>query len=236
MIIFHYPTLASTQDTALRHIQNNPSDRFFAIYTPHQTQGKGTQNRSWYMKTGNLAVTYGLQIPAFDISGLSLMVGVLVKQVITECLGDMPLYLKWANDIYLENQKIGGILIHYDTINTMPWIRIGIGLNLYPVDSQDNHFASLSSLAKHLPPLEIWVKEIGKKLVEHIIIFQNHGFGFYRDAFLKSALYLGEPIQCTTPQGIQTGIFHDITPQGHLIIKDEDEQLSSFTSATLRPL
>jgi len=73
------------------------------------------------------------------LSGLSLACGLAVIKGISKGTGitegtlkELGLGLKWPNDIYLGDAKLGGMLIEGGQINSSQptWLVIGIGINL----------------------------------------------------------------------------------------------------------
>ena len=101
-----------------------------------QTAGRGRLGRSWASQPGvSLTFSLGLPLAPADWSGLSLVVGVSVAQSLHP-----QLQLKWPNDVWLQDRKLGGILIETATTKaTTPGpagpgrqVVIGVGLNLAP--------------------------------------------------------------------------------------------------------
>ncbi|MGB0545551.1 MAG: biotin--[acetyl-CoA-carboxylase] ligase, partial [Candidatus Pseudothioglobus sp.] len=97
-----------------------------------QTKGQGQHGRNWVSeKDGSIIFSirqcFHEQV---NVSGLSLVVGMaIIKSIEAECqlLG---LKIKWPNDIYIENQKLGGILLEMvgDPAGQCTVI-IGVGIN-----------------------------------------------------------------------------------------------------------
>ena len=71
------------------------------------------------------------------LEGLSVGIGVAVAKAV-EKLVEQDVLVKWPNDIYKHNGKLGGILIETKMANNKVKAIIGIGLNVYK-----DHFAQL---------------------------------------------------------------------------------------------
>jgi len=109
--------------------------------TNKQTSGRGRHGRDWYVNEGNFAGTLALEVN-FDINSnfqcsiLSLVVGVSIYQALKSLLPKQKLYVKWPNDILIDDAKICGILIEgFPVKNSNHHIQtnryaIGCGINI----------------------------------------------------------------------------------------------------------
>lgn len=126
------------------------------VLTKSQTQGRGTNNRTWMNGEGNLFMTMvikrsALQIP---ITLLPLRVGTLIypsisKRVDFDGSDEMKSSLKWPNDILINDRKVCGTLIEMQDDD----ILIGIGCNvIYAPDvSKDESGAANGDIASNRP-------------------------------------------------------------------------------------
>jgi BirA family biotin operon repressor/biotin-[acetyl-CoA-carboxylase] ligase len=103
-------------------------------FAESQTAGKGRRGRQWVSPFGSniyLSILWRFQNDPASISGLSLAVGVAVIRALRE-LGLTDIGLKWPNDIYWQQKKLGGILIEVSgEAGGSCSAVIGLGLNLY---------------------------------------------------------------------------------------------------------
>ena len=98
----------------------------------------GQENRTWEAKEGNihLSVFLSPEISSEKINSKFLTMGVTS---VIDSIDSMPglkgkSMIKWPNDIYIENSKIGGILTRcFTKKNMMRAIVLGIGLNVKTV-------------------------------------------------------------------------------------------------------
>ncbi|MDF3820690.1 biotin--[acetyl-CoA-carboxylase] ligase [Leptospira sp. 96542] len=101
-----------------------------------QTDGKGRAGNVWRTLGEDPLVFSGkVQIPAVEISLplFSLFVGGAVLKTILSFFPERKedCTIKWPNDIYRREKKVGGILIESEYLNGLFGITIGIGLNFY---------------------------------------------------------------------------------------------------------
>lgn len=103
------------------------------VWVLNQTMGRGQGNKKWLSNPGENLTFSILLKPAFLSMEkqflLSKMVAVAVAKVISCFCSDT--FIKWPNDIYVNNNKIAGILIE-NTIQGRQMFNsvIGIGVNI----------------------------------------------------------------------------------------------------------
>ena len=98
-----------------------------------QTQGRGRRGRSWHSPAGaNLYLSLGWRFhgPVESLSGLSLAIGAMLAEVIARDF-EVDLALKWPNDLFHGERKLGGVLIELlgEQNGVIPVVA-GIGLNV----------------------------------------------------------------------------------------------------------
>jgi len=99
-----------------------------AVTAQEQTQGRGSRDNAWTGLEGNLFLSFAVekrQLPEdLKLESASIYFTYLLKEVLAEA--GSQVWLKWPNDFYLGNHKIGGAI-------TNLWrdsLVCGIGLNL----------------------------------------------------------------------------------------------------------
>lgn len=105
-----------------------------AVLAYHQTAGKGQRGKIWQSPKGeSLSLSILLKTDCLNTSqGFVLLstVAVAAAQVLQLYTGD-ELKIKWPNDLYWRNRKLGGILIENVVKgNRFSWSVAGIGVNV----------------------------------------------------------------------------------------------------------
>ena len=104
------PQVDSTNSELMRRARDGLTEPVLLV-AEAQTAGRGRLGRSWASQPGDsLTFSLGLPLAPVDWSGLSLAVGVSVAQSLHP-----QLQLKWPNDVWLQDRKLGGILIETAT-------------------------------------------------------------------------------------------------------------------------
>ena len=127
----HLDETESTNDICLNEIKN--SDKPILVTADMQTKGRGRNEKKWNSPKGNLYFSFGFTRHNL-INGLSVKVGLIVAESLQQILKKNVL-LKWPNDIFYLNKKVGGILVETSSMNNIFKIVIGIGVNLQLSDS-----------------------------------------------------------------------------------------------------
>ena len=142
------------------------------IITDNQTAGRGQRGNSWEASSGeNLTFSLILKpffLKASDQFQLNVAVSMGVFDFLSEFI-DENLKVKWSNDIYVGDKKMGGILIE----NSLQGYKIGhsivgIGLNINQTEFINERATSLRKITEN--PLKYDLSELLKKLLENIEI------------------------------------------------------------------
>lgn len=122
------PQIDSTNTELMRRARAAPLDPVLLV-AERQTAGRGRLGRGWHSLPGqSLTFSLGLMLAPRSWSGLSLAVGVSLA----ECLHP-DVRLKWPNDLWLMQRKLGGILVETAGLTDTTEARavvIGVGLNV----------------------------------------------------------------------------------------------------------
>ena len=133
----------------------------FLIYTDFQTAGKGQMGNSWESERGkNLLfsmVIYPLHIAVNEQFMISQIISLAIIKTLEKY--DAGFSIKWPNDIYWNDNKIGGILIENSIQGKMMKTSIiGIGLNI-------NQKVFLSNAPNPISLVQILGKSLNRKKI-----------------------------------------------------------------------
>ena len=122
---------SSTNDDAWNSFHENEPEGTLII-TNNQINGRGRRKSKW-SSTSNKSLTFSFLLlpktPIEKLGLLPLLTGISVIQGIRN-ITKIELGLKWPNDIMVDQQKMGGILIESNTNGNKLGIVIGIGINI----------------------------------------------------------------------------------------------------------
>ncbi len=98
------------------------------LVASEQTAGKGRQGRQWISPKGNFFGSTVVKLQSGDppAPSLSLAAGLALIEAVDVAVPDLPLMLKWPNDLLLGGEKLAGILLE----RSGDCIVAGFGVNL----------------------------------------------------------------------------------------------------------
>ncbi len=132
--IIRLPATKSTNSYAIELLSKDHPEEGCVIITDHQTEGKGTDTNTWESeKEKNL--TFSLILYPKLAADQQFMLNKAISLGIYDFLvAEIPAHrisIKWPNDLYVEDEKICGILIQNSVIgNSLQYMVVGIGLNV----------------------------------------------------------------------------------------------------------
>jgi BirA family biotin operon repressor/biotin-[acetyl-CoA-carboxylase] ligase len=129
-----FDSLNSTNSYAIELIKQKADKNGMIIHSFCQTDGKGQRNSTWEsLPYQNLTFSI-IYHPKQLLLNQQFLLSAAISLGIVNCLkniGLLNVYIKWPNDIVVNNKKIAGILIESTAQkNYVNKVVIGIGLNL----------------------------------------------------------------------------------------------------------
>lgn len=132
MKIIRLEQVNSTHTYLKDYILQNGYEESLCILTDYQTEGIGSRGNTWNGKKGNLFFSFVIKsdfLPKdLPLQSTSIYVSFILKNIL-KSLGS-EVWLKWPNDFYINDKKIGGTI----TSVSRNLIYCGIGLNLLEVN------------------------------------------------------------------------------------------------------
>ena len=124
----------STNDVAKQGLKKYKNEKcILAYFAEEQTSGRGRSNKKWHSPYGkNIYFSLGWRskLKVSQLEGFSLSVGVIISESLKKLISK-KLKIKWPNDLYIDQKKIGGILIETSSSNDLLEVIIGIGINVF---------------------------------------------------------------------------------------------------------
>ena len=184
--IYWFDSLPSTQCSLIEDIKSSKVVPPVVYAAQRQPQGIGSRGNSWddvgealFFSCALDEATLPVDLPTIS---LSLYFGMLFKEELAS--HGSKVWLKWPNDLYRENQKIGGII----TAKVGQAIVFGIGLNL--VSKYDDYASCdifiekksfLETFTRSFDSLPSWKQIFSKYRVEFLLnrnnFFHKSGVG-----------------------------------------------------------
>jgi BirA family biotin operon repressor/biotin-[acetyl-CoA-carboxylase] ligase len=173
----------STNADLLQRARQQQPRRPLLRAAAHQTAGRGRLGRRWFARPGG-ALLFSLAVPMAgaeaQIAAATLACGIGAAEALRAL--DVPVTLKWPNDLMLGERKLGGVLceLALDAEGRRTLI-VGVGVNLFldaPTRASIGQpVASLDELAGRRPlSREALIGRMAGAIVETVRTFEAGGF------------------------------------------------------------
>lgn len=241
MEILFFPSLASTNAYALERAASGVEPET-VVWALEQSAGRGQYSREFSSPRGGLyfSLIFSPALPPERLSLITLAAGVGCCLSLEQTCAVAPL-LKWPNDLYVKEKKLGGILTE-----TLPFSKgrkaivvVGVGLNINSLPSDFS--AELSSIVTSL--VEITKKHFDlKQLLEsmvHGILFQVRSLEGDQEKLLAQwdqRDYLkGQSVKWDNGRSVLPGIGQGILSDGRYSLRDASGTIHAILAGTLQP-
>ncbi|WP_017733335.1 biotin--[acetyl-CoA-carboxylase] ligase [Nafulsella turpanensis] len=190
------PECHSTNTIAAELLSRQSVAEGSVVTTDHQTAGRGQRGNSWEAAAGkNLTFSIILK-PSFlhvqEQFSLNIITSLAIYDLLTELLPP-GLSIKWPNDIYYYQQKLGGILIENTLKNTsLEWSVLGIGLNVNQTRFKDGKASSMAIIAGKDFARAAVLERLLLKLESRYLQLKAGGVAALRKEYLSRLYWLGE--------------------------------------------
>lgn len=206
-----------------------------------QISGRGRRGRSWISPYGHniyLSVLWRFQTSPAAIAGLSLAAGVAVIRALKN-LYPHPFQLKWPNDIYYRQKKLGGILVEVSGESDGPCHAvIGVGLNTYVPAAEastiDQDWTDLSQITGEFAcDRNILAGALLNQLITITAEYEEKGITGYLDEWRVYDCLKDKPAVLYAGQHRYDGIVKGVDEHGLLLLTRPDGTLKAFASGEI---
>jgi len=227
----YLPTCHSTNDIAAE-ISSKVVEGTVVI-TSNQTKGRGQRGNVWEAESGANLTFSVILMPTFLPANEQFYFNMAVALAITDALNSLVIFnsrhdaqrlaIKWSNDIYYGNLKLGGVLIE----NTLEGMNIksavvGIGLNVNQENFSYPTATSLKSILGHELKLEEVLENLLFFLEIRYLALKNREYHRLKKDYMSQLYLLNEAHIYADNQGITfEGTIVDIMESGRLVVGTE---------------
>lgn len=212
------PTVDSTNTRLMQQAREGLTDPAVLV-AETQTAGRGRMGKAWHTHTHHaLTFSMGLRLAPLAWSGLSLVVGLSLARSLHP-----DLRLKWPNDLWWQQRKVGGILVETANLPERPerYVVIGVGINLetpsadaWPIDGADTMATQdpaglievMSDGATPMSRGEV-LSLVLPNLIHDVLRFEREGFIPFAPAFAERDALVGLSVRLSDgQQGVACGV------------------------------
>jgi len=209
-----------------------PVGSFNFLTAECQTQGRGRRSRIWFAPPCGaicLSMSWNFAVLPADASALSLAVGVCVLRALNQ-VGVPGVTLKWPNDLVVNGDKLGGILIELRAEAGGPaYVVIGIGLNVVlgeavhrQIEASGTRAADLLGLGVQRADRNKVVAALVASTVNGLDQYQREGFSAFASEWRAADALAGKAVVVSSENGSVTGHARGIDIDGALCVQTRD--------------
>jgi len=204
------------------------------VYTNYQSAGRGQTGNSWDSEDSKNLLISIILFPSFVNPADQFYISMTISLGICDFLRRyIPVCsIKWPNDIYVNNDKIAGILLESSIIDDqIEYTIAGIGLNI----NQERFLSTvpnpvslrlLSGLNYDLPTC---LNQLGIDLDKRYKLLIAGNSGQIKDEYVSKLYRLNKWFKFKDFNGIYTGRILTVTDYGRMQIERQNGKLSEYS-------
>jgi BirA family biotin operon repressor/biotin-[acetyl-CoA-carboxylase] ligase len=210
------------------------------VLAERQTSGRGRRGKTWvspFAANIYMSILWDFEQGAQALEGLSLAIGVAVRRALIE-MGLEDVRLKWPNDIYIGNKKLGGILLEMigDPAGHCSVV-IGVGINVSMPASMAVNIDQPWTDCCSESDAPIARSRLAALLIDNIFDilndFESLGFAGYRDEWQEADAFKGLQGTISTPRDSVSGTVIGVDNSGAVQLKLMSGAVKSFIGGEL---
>lgn len=176
----------STNNYAAKLLSEGKLAHGTVILAERQTAGRGQRGRNWHsVGSKQFTGTYFLKTDFLSVDHLcylNMAIALSVREMI-QSFTKRQVSIKWPNDIFIDNQKIAGILIETNWKNgRVEGAIVGIGVNVSPIQSVV-YATSLSEIAGKSPEMWTILDLLSKSMNGFYTLLQQSDFELLKEQY-----------------------------------------------------
>jgi BirA family biotin operon repressor/biotin-[acetyl-CoA-carboxylase] ligase len=227
--LFIFDEVSSTNDYLIQHARQHKGKNAVCM-AERQTAGRGRLGRQWvspFAANIYLSLLWHFDADISELGGLNIVIAVTIAQVILAATPIMDLKLKWPNDIYWQNQKLGGVLI--DIVGEFSGgcaAVIGIGINVNMPDASslqiEKPWTDLRTATGEPVSRNQLAGLLLNQLILNLRLLSESGTGYFIQLWNKMDYLVGKQVSIQSLNAKHEGVAEKVNEQGHLLIKTSE--------------
>ncbi len=235
---FIYRESVDSTNLVARRLAEEGAPGFTTIIAEQQLSGRGRLGRSWFSPAGSGLWFSVIFRPAELTPAAMSPVTLVTAAVIADYLSrefNLPVQIKWPNDLQVGGKKIAGILTEIKgDPDRIDYLIIGIGLNVsQKVADLAPEIATVATSLYIETRMKIKRTELLINLHQALLsaykLFEKEGFAPFRQIWIRNNITLGHQVTISWPGGSLTGLASGLNDEGMLIVKDVHGQIHLYS-------
>ncbi len=237
--LIYVPECHSTNSSLAELIAHGDLPEGLVLLTDHQTKGMGQRGNSWESGQGmNLTLSVLLKPKFLAIKdqfqlNMAIAIGIAagLKRLVSRTIS-----LKWPNDIFIDDKKVGGILIQNQSQGgSLAMSIVGIGVNINQLEFTAPQATSLIEVTGKSMPLDDVFQHLISALEATYLELRAGHIESIRGRYIQSMYRYGQ-LQSFESEGQRfVGMITDVDEFGRLCIKI-DSSIRKFSLKEIKML
>jgi BirA family biotin operon repressor/biotin-[acetyl-CoA-carboxylase] ligase len=196
-----------------------------------QHSGRGRHGRRWIAPFGGsiaLSLAWSFRDAARANPALSLAVGVAICRALAR-VGARGISLKWPNDVWFSDRKVGGVLLELKTeVSGAAHVVIGVGLNVSlsaaarrEIEETGVRAAAVADACTEAGSRNWMTGTLLDELLRMLDHFEREGFAPFRDAWTALDALRGRPARILAGDSVISGTARGVDADGALLLESE---------------
>ena len=235
--IYKYDTVGSTNDCAFMYALKGKKEGA-VFWARAQTKGRGRLGRQWVSHKDKglyFSIILRPDILVSDAPKITLLAALSIVKALRR-YNNSPFLIKWPNDIFVDDKKIGGILTEIDAeVTKVKFIVVGIGINtnLRKDELPVKNITSLRMLAQ---------KELNNESLLHLCLKELDGYYFqFKKYGISDIIEEARQFSClwgkqVKVNGKEEGTALDFDNEGALIVRQSNGFLKHIFAGDVEAL
>ena len=234
--IHSYKALNSTNDLAFDLAEGEAPEGTLVV-AEKQSKGKGRLGRSWF-SSPKLGIWMSLilrpSILPSQAPGLSIATSLALVLTTKELTG-LPAFIKWPNDVIVNNRKFCGILTELSAeLDKINFVILGVGINVnhterdFPKNLRNIATSLRIEKGEQVSRVD-FLKRFLEKFEKIYLQYKKTGLLTFKDECLRHSYLLGKKIKIQVGSEILEGKAENLDDNGALILRTK-EGLKTITA------
>ena len=229
--LIHLETVGST----MKEIKKYYGDKNICLIADEQTEGIGRRGNQWVSPKGNIYLSFLLEYN-LSIEEHFLFTAVAANSIML-CLNNYineNIYIKWPNDIIVNDSKIAGIMTDITEHKGIRYIIIGIGINIETSPKLIDYKTSFVKNFNSKFIYEEFLLNLFQNFFSEYAMIINNEHNNIINKFRDNMKDLEKKITILLPNGKKEKVFlKDLNFDGSLLIEKEGKVESIFSARIL---
>ncbi len=228
----------STNNYAMGLIKKGAATHSTTIFAIDQTEGKGRRGRAWITEPGaNVQFSIVTQMNWATLSDkffVSMAASLSVVRLIRNCC-DIEAFVKWPNDIIINDKKAAGILI--ETViqgASWQWAVTGIGLNVNQKKFSNEKATSLSIETSRSFDVLFLAGELRNIFLSFLDDWKNGKYQSWLEDYNNRLFKRNQKVKLRSANRVFETLVKGVTREGRLQTEDSFEQEWDIDTAQIR--